>query len=212
MEDSSVTEPQRNNRLIIALFVVATIIAGFSYGAYQGLFGRSSAPSMTILRKATVLPMPMILPEFELVDHDGAAFGSERMQGQWSLLFFGFANCGHVCPVTLRTLTEATAGMDAPPRIVFLSVDPGRDTPDVLARYVGGFGGDMIGVSGDDAEIRKLASALGVAYTVSPGPGPYVVEHSPAVFVLNTEGRYTAVITSADDAGLIADDLREIMN
>jgi len=98
------------------------------------------------------------------------------------------------------------------PRIVFVSVDPGRDTPDVLARYVSGFGGDMVGVSGDDAQIRKLASALGVAYTVSAGPGPYVVEHSPAVFVLDPEGRYRAVISSADDADLIAADLREIMD
>jgi len=194
------------------MFVVATIVAGFSYGAYQGLFGRSSAPTMTILRKATVLPMPMVLPEFQFVDHDGAAFGPDRLQGRWSLVFFGFANCGHVCPVTLRTLAEATAAMDTAPRIVFVSVDPGRDTPEVLARYVGGFGGDMVGVSGDDAQIRKLATALGVAYTVSSGPGPYVVEHSPAVFVLDPEGHYRAVITSADDADLIAADLQEIMD
>ena len=102
--------------------------------------------------------------------------------------------------------------MEGGPRIVFLSVDPGRDTPDVLARYVGGFGGGMVGISGDDSEIRRLASALGVAYTVRPDPGSYVVEHSPAVFVLDPQGRYTAVITSTDDAGLIADDLREIMD
>jgi len=207
-----VTEKSSSIRLIIAMFVVATLIAGFGYGAYQGLYGRSSAPTMTILETATVLPMPMILPEFRFVDHEGATFGPGRMQGHWSLVFFGFTNCGHVCPVTLRTLAEATAGMDTAPRIVFVSVDPGRDTSDVLARYVGGFGGDMVGVSGDDAEIRKLASALGVAYTVSPGPGPYVVEHSPAVFVLDPEGRYRALITSADDADLIAADLREIMD
>lgn len=206
------TEQKSSRRLIIAMFAVATVVAAFSYGAYQGLFDRSSAPTMTILETATVLPMPMILPEFSFVDHDGAAFGPERMRGHWSLVFFGFANCGHVCPVTLRTLSAATAGMDAAPRIVFVSVDPGRDTPDVLARYVAGFGGDMVGVSGDDAQIRKLASALGVAYTVSPGPGPYIVEHSPAVFVLDPEGHYRAVITTADDAEMIAADLREIMD
>lgn len=205
------TDKPGSNRAIIALFIVATLVAGFGYAAYQGLASRSSPPTMTRLNTATVLPTPMNLPEFEFVDHSGAAFGPGQLDGGWSLLFFGFANCGHVCPFTLRTLTEATTGLEDAPRIVFLSVDPGRDTPAVLARYVAGFGGDMVGVSGDDSEIRKLAAALGVAYTVSPEPGAYVVEHSPAVFVLDPEGRYTAVITSVDDAALIADDLREIM-
>lgn len=203
---------RRSNRFIPILFILSTAIAAFSYGAYQRMVDRPSVPTMTTLNTATVLPEPMTLPEFRLVDQDGTAFGSEQMRGQWSLVFFGFANCGHVCPVTLRTLTEAVSGMEGAPRIIFLSVDPGRDTPEVLARYVGGFGGDIVGISGDDSDIRRLATALGVAYTVRPGPGPYVVEHSPAVFVLDPQGRYTAVITSTDDAGLIAEDLHEIMD
>ena len=206
------TETPRSNRFIIGLFILATLIAGFSFGAYQGLFSRSSAPTMTILRKATVLPEPMILPAFELVDDGGNSFGPEQLKGRWSLMFFGFASCAHVCPFTLSTLTEAATSLEEAPRIIFLSIDPGRDTPEVLARYVQGFGGDMIGVSGDDAEIRKLTSKLGVMYRVDPDPDAYVVEHSQAVFVLDPQGRYTAVITAADDAGLIAADLREIMD
>ncbi|MFQ5635470.1 MAG: SCO family protein [Gammaproteobacteria bacterium] len=202
---------QYSKKFVVALFVVSTIVAGFAFGAYQGLFGRPPVPTMTTLRKATVLPDSMALPDFHLVDHEGAPFGPDRLTGRWSLVFFGFANCGHVCPFTLRTLADATRMLDAPPRIVFISVDPGRDTPDVLARYVRGFNADMTGVSGEDAEIRRLAAALGVAYTVRPEPAPYVVEHSPAVFVLDPQGRYTAVIAAADDAGLIAADLRDLV-
>jgi len=68
----------------------------------------------------------------------------------------------------------------------------------------------MVGVSGDDAEIRALAAALGVMYSVQPDPEHYVVEHSQAVFVLDPEGRYTAVISSVDDPEGIARDLGEI--
>lgn len=199
------------NRRVVVLFVLSTAIAAFSFGAWQRFAERSAPPRMTVLNRATVLPEPIVLPEFRLVDHDGAAFGPAQIQERWSLMFFGFSNCAHICPTTLRTLSETVERLEVPPRIVFLSVDPGRDTPDMLARYVGSFDADVIGVSGDDAELRKLATVLGVMYTVVPGPGPYTVEHTRAVFVVDPQGRYVALITSVDDAGLIAADLQEIM-
>lgn len=204
------TESRGSHRLILGLFVGATLLAGFAFGAWQMRAKSPSVPSMTVLDTATMLPSPVALPEFRLHDDGGKAFGPERLRGNWSLLFFGFANCGHVCPMTLTKLTDVVAQLDSAPRIVFLSVDPGRDTPEVLRRYVDGFGGDMVGVSGDDAEIRALAAALGVMYSVQPDPEHYVVEHSQAVFVLDPEGRYTAVISSVDDPAGIARDLGEI--
>jgi len=206
-----VTESRDGHRLILGLFVGATLLAGFAFGAWQMRANSPSVPRMTVLDTATMLPSPVALPEFRLHDDGGDPFGPERLRGNWSLLFFGFANCGHVCPMTLGKLTEVVAQLDSSPRIVFLSVDPGRDTPEVLRRYVEGFGGDMVGVSGDDAEIRALAAALGVMYSVQSDPEGYIVEHSQAVFVLDPEGRYTAVIADVDDVRQIAADLGTII-
>jgi len=205
------TDSGGGHRLILGLFVGATLLAGFAFGAWQMRAKPPSAPSMTVLDTATVLPSPVALPNFRLHDDGGEPFGPERLRGNWSLLFFGFANCGHVCPMTLSKLTDVVAQLESAPRIVFLSVDPGRDTPEVLRRYVDGFGSDMVGVSGDDADIRALATALGVMYSVRPDPEGYIVEHSQAVFVLDPEGRYTAVIADVDDVRQIAADLDTII-
>lgn len=208
-----------NTRFVIAFSIVLALAIGFGYGAFVTRPARLPEGVVTRLNAATVLPSPQVLPAFALHDEDGAPFGPAQLAGEWSLIFFGFTSCGDVCPTTLHTLVEAVAHIPVKPRIIFLSVDPGRDTAGVLASYVSGFDAHLRGVTGDDAEIRKLSSALGVSYALVPAPGPaggstpgaYRVEHSSAVFVTDRDGRYVAVFTSPSDAALIATDLRTII-
>lgn len=208
-----------NMRSVKAFSLVLAVVIGFGYGTFVTRPARSPEGVVTRLNAATLLPRPQELPVFALHDENGAPFGPAQLAGEWSLIFFGFTSCGDICPTTLQTLVEATARLAVKPRIVFLSVDPVRDTNGVLASYVSGFDAGMRGVTGDDAEIRKLGSAFGVFYALSSAsgsavgavPGAYRVEHSPAVFVTDPDGRYVAVFTSASDAGLIAMDLRTII-
>ena len=199
------------SRVAIAASVIVAIAIGFGYGAWFKQAAGPAPGTLTRLNLAIVLPSSQALSDFNLHDESGGAFGPEQLAGQWSLLFFGFSSCGDVCPTTLYTLAQATTNLPIKPRIIFLSVDPGRDSNAVLRQYLAGFDAPMLGVTGEDAQIRALAMSLGAAYEVWPDAGAYRVEHSPAVFVINPDGRYVAVFTSPVDAEAIATDLQTLV-
>ena len=182
------------------------LLAGIALAA--GLFTalRGSAPAEPA--SAFVLPEAEALPEFSLRDQHGAAFTPASLTGQWDLLFFGFTSCPDICPATLQKLAAAKKkmaglGIEELPRIVLVSVDPERDTPELMGQYVDYFGDGNVGVSGELEEIKKLAGALYVYFQkVELEGGGYTVDHSPAVLLIDPDGRYHAGfggLVSADD-------------
>jgi protein SCO1 len=148
---------------------------------------------------ATVLPVAAALPPFRLVDDEGNEVGPEVFEGHWNLVFFGFTQCPDVCPLTLQTLSSARAALaesgETPlPRIVLVSVDPERDTPERLSAYVDSFGSGTLGLTGSPEEIRRLTDALGIYFAkVGDDAEAYTVDHSSAVLLIGPDGRYRAV-------------------
>ena len=145
------------NRAHIAIVVLAGVLAGVGV-AY---FMRDRVAPSPPLERATLFAEPRALPAFELIDQERIPFGPERLRGRWTLLFFGFVNCPDVCPTTLATLAEvrrkvASESAGDVPQVVLVSVDPGRDTPPVLAQYVAHFDPSFTGVTGDPAAIETL--------------------------------------------------------
>ncbi len=136
------------------------------------------------------------LNAFHLVDHNGKPVGVGSLKGRWSLLFFGFTYCPDVCPTTLSVLNRAVREMESPPRVVLVSVDPERDTPERLADYVRGFNPDFIGYTGSFDEIVDLTTQVNIAFGKVPGekPGTYLVEHSASIVVVDPRGRYIGFI------------------
>jgi protein SCO1/2 len=136
--------------------------------------------------------------------------GAADLAGHPTLVFFGFTHCPDVCPTTLVKLaaikkTGALPGM----RVLFVSVDPGRDTPAVLAPYVHAFDPDFIGATGSAAEIERLARNFGVAVARVDLPGgDYTMDHSAAVFLLDPHAQIVAVFTPPFDVAPFAADLR----
>jgi protein SCO1/2 len=202
------------NRAHIAIVVFAGIFAGVGV-AY---FMRDRVAPLPPLERATLFAEPRALPAFELIDQGRVAFGPERLRGRWTLLFFGFVNCPDVCPTTLATLAEVrrkVAGESARdvPQVVLVSVDPGRDTPPVLAQYVAHFDPSFTGVTGEPAAIETLTQALGVAVYVSPpaDDGSYAVDHTAAIFLVDPEGRIAALFNTPHEAGTIARDYLDIV-
>jgi len=189
---------------------VIAILTG-AWLSYQQLVPRPS------LHTATVLPMPAELPEFSLLDQNGNAFGQEAFVGEWNLVFFGFTHCPDICPLTLQLLTSARqalsdAGHESLPRVVFVSVDPERDTPDVIGQYVGYFGDDIVAVTGELDELRKLTSGLGIFFQKSSlTSDDYSVDHSSAVLVINPQGRFHALFSAPHEIGSFINDLPIIM-
>jgi protein SCO1/2 len=197
--------------LIVLVAVAAFALAlGFGLNAWRHT---TSAPAMQA-RVATVLPAPRPLPEFALLDQDGRPFTRASLQGGWSLLFFGFTNCPDICPNTLGLLQAVKSRLGpGAPRVVFVSVDPARDTPPVMKAYVAYFDPDFIGASGPEAELKKLADALYLPYALVPtGDGTqYQVEHSGGLVLVNAQAQAVAYFSPPLQVAPIVEDLRAIV-
>ncbi len=166
---------------------------------------------------AFIIPTPIQLPDFSLLDQNGSPVNAETFQGQWDIVFFGFTNCPDICPTTLQTLAAAKrelAAADAEPlpRIVLVSVDPERDTPSQMSQYVDYFGEGNLGVTGELAEIKKLTKTLGIYFEKQVADGEnYGVDHSAAVLVFNPAGEFHALFSGPHIVANYVHDLPLIM-
>lgn len=202
-------------RLLVAAIVLAGIIAGAA-AARHVWRTESAAPD---LEQAVLFSETRALPDVALVDQAGRPFDAARLGGRWTFLFFGFVNCPDVCPTTLATLAAARRSLaDLPPAaqpaVTLVTVDPGRDTPAVLARYLAHFDPAFGGVTGSREAIDALAAGLGVAVMIGPAAadGGYTVDHSAAIFLVNPEGRVAALFSTPHEAATIARDFRRIVS
>ncbi len=196
-------------RRLLTLTLAAAALVGMSLYWLQTMNGPRGE-----LEKATVLPESMPLPEFELTGQDGQPFSKDRFRGKFSLVFFGFTHCPDICPATLQLLALARSRMAksgaALPDIVLISVDPERDTPELLAKYTAYFGDGVSGVTGDLDELKKLASALGIFFEKSAGED-YNVAHSAVVLVINADAELQALFSAPQDVNAIVNDLPLLM-
>ncbi|MGI9289721.1 MAG: SCO family protein [Gammaproteobacteria bacterium] len=159
----------------------------------------------------TLISAPRALPEFTMVNKDGQETGPELFQDKWSLVFMGFTSCGHVCPTKMVEMRMIHDEVEEPLQVVFLSVDPNRDTPEAIKQYVEGFDSSFTGITGDEAAIESFANTVGAPYFVDTTPGKYVVDHSSALFVIGPDASLVGVVTPPLDINLIASDLNQLM-
>jgi protein SCO1/2 len=161
------------------------------------------------LDAGTVLPEPHPVAAFELVDHEGRAFDRRALAGRWSLVFAGFTNCPDICPMTLAMLGELGTRLGAAsPRLVFVSVDPERDSPARIAAYLRHFGPELVGATGSPAAIESFTRDLGLAQVKMPGTGgDYTVDHSAALVLLDPKVRVTGYFPPPHDVDRLAADL-----
>jgi len=199
-----------------ALIAIAVIAAAFGAGA-------SLAPSPGASVGVDADGQPQIKPfdgareiaPFSLVDHHGNKFARERLMGRWTLITFGFMSCADACPTMLTNLAELRKSLvadwqGAEPLFVFVTVDPARDTQNVLAQYAPSFDAAFLGATGTQAEIDRLHADLGGAHRIAPKAKThthadgkahthYMVDHSVLLYVVNPEGRLHAQIAPPFD-------------
>lgn len=202
-----------SNRYWISVGAIAVVAA--LAGVYVARM--LSQPAVPSLESGTSLPQARVLPEFSLVDTQGKPTSPAALRGHPTLVFFGFTHCPDVCPTTLALLANvqkqaaqqdpATAGI----KVALISVDPERDTPQQLGSYIASFHGDFIGLTGDASEIMKATRAFGVAAArVDLGGGNYTMDHSAAVFALDSQARIVAVFTPPLSAAAMTRDLARL--
>ena len=135
--------------------------------------------------------------DFELTDHQGMVRTDEDFAGRWLLVFFGFANCPDVCPMTLADISGWLDDLGAEAErmnVVFITVDPERDTVSAMKEYVGYFHPALRGWTGSPDEISRAAEGFRVIYEKVPVEGGYTMNHTAGVFLFNAGGRFVSTI------------------
>ena len=159
-------------------------------------------------------PREIVVPP--LVDQHGGAFGAGTLRGKWSFVFFGYASCPDICPVTMATLREAERVLqDERFQGVLVSVDPERDSPDTLRAYLEVFSPRFLGVTGEVARLREFGLELAAGFTRGePAEGApadrYLVDHSGHAAIIDPAGRFAAILKNPRRTEHVVDAFRTL--
>jgi protein SCO1/2 len=156
-------------------------------------------------------------PDFRLADHNGKERSLADFRGKVVTLFFGYTHCPDVCPTTLSDMAQAVKllGPDgARVQVLFVTVDPKRDTPELLRNYVPAFNPAFLGLYGDAAAQAKVTQDFKIYAAERPGKTPesYTVDHSAQSLVFDTKGRLRLMLPYGTAGDKIASDLRVLLN
>ena len=187
---------------IVAVAAFLAVLVGFGAYKSQTIGGAAAAPSPG---------MP-----FNLVDQRGRVVTDRELLGKPTAMFFGFTYCPEVCPMTLAAMTRwmKALGPDADRlNVVYVTIDPERDTPRQLATYLANFDHRIRGLTGTTAEIAKVAKEYGVYFQKVPlKGGGYTMDHSTAIYLLDAHGGYDSVITYQEPDNQAVSQLRALMD
>ncbi len=152
--------------------------------------------------------------DFSLTDHNGKPRKLADFRGKIVVIFFGYVHCPDVCPTTMADLAQVMTklGHDANKvQVLFVTVDPERDTREILAQYVPAFHPSFLGLYGDAAATAKVARVFGVAYQRQPTQSGYNVDHSAGTFIADAEGRVLLLAPFGQRADLMAEDIKLLL-
>jgi len=201
--------PRSQSNAVLALLAFAALSAGLLFAVWK-TEQRPDIPGL-------LWPDPPVLGSFSLTDADGKAYTEDRLRGRWTFLFFGFTHCPDVCPGTLAVLKQVTGRLQDHPafreqgQVLFVSVDPARDTPAVLGPYVRYFDPGFQAATAAEDALSGLTRQLGVIFAKVPGTGEdYAMDHSASIFIVDPQLRVLSAIGLPHDAARIAERFRAI--
>lgn len=206
----------KQKSLIFITAGIMSLIIGLWFGMNSEIY-KSGSQQMPPAISGVILPVAKNISDFSLQDHNGKPYNKQALQGKWSVLFMGYTQCPDICPATLSIMKQAVMILEEDaqkiPETVFVSVDPERDTADILSEYVSYFNPGFIGVTGEQNQLKKLALGLSVFYQKSAGmsgdenASDYLMDHSAALMLVNPEGNLQAFLTPPHDAKKIAESI-----
>lgn len=204
------------DRTALLLLVIVAVLA-FALGIH---FARKTIPHEAPPVEGMLWPDPPRLGAFALDGADGTALTEAELTGKWTLLFFGFTHCPDVCPTTLATLRETTALLKDTPafaehgQVLFVSVDPERDTPAALAGYVGHFDAGFRAATAPAERLTGLTSQLGILHTrVNLGADQdYTIDHTASILLIGPGLERLAVFSAPHSAPDLAGKITRIID
>lgn len=205
MTNTRITKIATNKIIVFIVFLSAALITSlFVYHA-----SRKTTPHLLSSEVGIKFSVPRDIKSFELLTANNEKFTEKDFYQHWTLLFFGFTHCASVCPTTLDVMKRVYAGLhDKYPdlRVVLVSVDPERDSPESLANYVHGYHPDFMGVTGKIQNIRKLQSQLGIySARENSSSDNYQIQHTSSILLINPQGKWAGLFKF----GLTPDDLKK---
>jgi protein SCO1/2 len=200
-----------DSRLPIWLVLLAAVAAGAGLWLSQRYFATPPAPT---LQNAVLYPQSRAIAEFHLTQANGQPLDLASWRGHWNVVYFGYTSCPDVCPTTLAVFKQVWKDLgvlEEKLRFVFVSVDPQRDTPEQLGKYVAFFNPDFIAATGSDEELTKLTRTLGLMYSrTTDANGVVQVDHSGSAVIVDPQGRLVGMFRPPFAAAAIAADLRTL--
>lgn len=222
------TKPARSKGRLLPTIVLAAAaaLAGVYFGLDPDKSASTTAEAESLqalqaqLKSTTVLPADFrSVPEFELVGVDGTTLDQQVLEGQWSMMFFGYTYCPDVCPITLQVMKEVVADLEGrniePLQVIFTTVDPVRDTAERLKEYVGFFDQDFVGITGELTDINALTRQLGIVASFTANaknPENYLVDHTASMLLIDPQRRVRAKFSAPHEVGTIVDDYKILID
>jgi protein SCO1/2 len=205
----------RNQVVLTAVVLLFAALLSVGLFVYKQV-SRQLSPEEFREMGAYIFNPPRAFESFSLLDQRGNTFDPQRLEGQWNLVFFGYTFCPDICPTTLAVLRDVEKQLriedDAViPQIILVTVDPARDTPDVLRTYLEYFNEDFVGVTGDFMPLQSFARQLNTTFRKQPGGGDdYLVDHSSSIVIINPRGHYQGFFKPPFEAAKLAAAFRAV--
>ena len=199
-------------RLIAGIAVVAAV--AFFVGIFASGLSRQTADLPQI--PGFLWPNPPLVQEFSLTTHRGDEFSRSSFLGRWSFVFFGFTQCPDVCPTTLQNLkTTRTQLVDDEifaelGQIVFVSVDPARDTPEIISNYLNYFDEEFVGITGPEDKLSELTKPLGILFVKIDSGDSYTMDHSASILLIDPKGRLLGLFSMPHDPQVLSESFKKI--
>ncbi len=193
------------NRFVLIVVTVSAVLAGIWLGYLTQNNNHSTADSTPAIQGA-ILPRARALKEVHLQSTDNKPFTIDDFKQHWTLIFIGYTNCPDVCPNTLSVLSQVDILMHeqnlAPPKIIFISIDPQRDKPELIEQYVKYFNKDFIGITGDERNLASITKQMSAVYAKAPGADGlisddnYLMDHSSSLILVNPRAQVQSFLTA----------------
>ena len=200
------------------LLLVVSAVVAMSAGLWLAKSTNTKEVSLSAPRiQGAIYPTEKLIKPFKLVNHLGNAFSNENLIGHWSIVFVGYTHCPDICPTTLGLMSEVYSELSLqkmdPTHVIFLTIDPERDTPKVMNSYIEYFNAEFIGLTGTLANIEKFTKNLNAVYRKAPGLGgeitkdDYLMDHSSALILINPQGNLQSILTAPHTLGNVIDSI-----
>lgn len=207
------------NRVVKAsLFLLACLVVGIVAGVFSTKYyraGPAQAPEIT----GFLWPNPKTIGPFGMINQDNELFSQKDLAGHWTFLFFGYTHCPDVCPITLSVMDQVYRQLQknnqaGNVQMVFVSVDPQRDTPDKMASYMDYFNRDFVGLTGSQEQLESIARQMGIVYVHADesASGEYLVDHTASIFLVSPEKQLIGIFSAPHDKQDIIDRFLKIRN